>query len=235
MAILVADCPRCRSTNMTFDVRADICFDLQYHWQRWFEAFCRHCDRSTIFVLAQKDVSEDDVWGRHGPSSAQGSLNSYFSVDGFICIKDIGAPPTPKHVPEPIATAFHEGAVSVAVGNWNAAGTMFRLVIDLATKPMLPTDDVEGLNRKVRRDLGLRLPWLFEHGHIPNDLRDLSSCVHQDGNDGAHAGTLSQHDAQDLLDFATALLERIFTEPERLRSAKERREQRRAAAAAANP
>jgi hypothetical protein len=42
-----------------------------------------------------------------------------------------------------------------------------------------------------------------------------------------HAGTLKKEDAQDLLDFATALLERIITEPARLRLAKERREKRR--------
>jgi hypothetical protein len=71
--------------------------------------------------------------------------------------------------------------VSVAVGNWNAAGTMFRSAIDLATRPMLPTEEVEGLNKKMRRDLGLRLPWLFAKGLIPGDLRELSSCVHQDG------------------------------------------------------
>jgi hypothetical protein len=68
----------------------------------------------------------------------------------------------------------------VAVGNWNTAATMFRLAIDLATKPLLPVEDRDGLNRKTRRELGLRLPWLFDHGLLPNDLRDLSSCVHQD-------------------------------------------------------
>jgi hypothetical protein len=233
MSILVYDCPRCRSKSMTFDVRADIPTRIEYNWQRWFEAFCvcRHCLRSTIFSLSQKEYSEKDFWGKNAPSSVQNALNLHFKVEGFICLKDMGAAATPEHVPEPIATAFHEGAVSVIVGNWNAAGTMFRLVIDLATKPILPPDDADGLNKQVRRNLGLRLPWLFDHGRLPNDLRDLSSCVHQDGNDGAHAGTLSQHDAQDLLDFATALLERIYTEPERLRLAKERREQRRTARA----
>jgi hypothetical protein len=49
----------------------------------------------------------------------------------------------------------------------------------------------------------------------------------EDGNDGAHAGTLTKEDAEDLLDFATALFERMYTEPERLRLARERREKRR--------
>ena len=57
-----------------------------------------------------------------------------------------------------------------------------------------------------------------------------SSCVKEDENDGAHEGTLSKEDAYELLDFTTALLERMYTEPERLRLAKERRDARRIAA-----
>ncbi len=84
-----------------------------------------------------------------------------------------------------------------------------------------------GLNRATRRNLGLRLPWLFDNGSLPEGLRQLSTCVKEDGNDGAHAGTLTTKDAEDLLDFTTVLLERLYTEPERLRLAVERRLQRR--------
>jgi hypothetical protein len=92
---------------------------------------------------------------------------------------------------------------------------------------MLPQEEAEGLNAKVRRDLGLRLPWLIASGRLPETLKELSSCIKEDGNDGAHAGTLKQPDAEDLLDFTIALLERIYTEPERLRLARERRDSRR--------
>jgi len=62
---------------------------------------------------------------------------------------------------------------------------------------------------------------------LPDALRDLSSCIKDDGNDGAHRGTLSKDDAEDLLDFTFALLERIYTEPEKLRVAQVRRKKRR--------
>jgi hypothetical protein len=58
-------------------------------------------------------------------------------------------------------------------------------------------------------------------------LRELASCVREDGNDGAHAGTLSKEDAEDLLDFTCALLERLITEPKRLELAEARRNERR--------
>jgi hypothetical protein len=214
---------------MTFDVLSMIPTFVQYNWEQWYEAFgvCRACRRGTIFVLRQKQYNDPALRERDLVNSLT-SLQPHLEVDTFICIRDMAAESTPEHVEPPVSTAFHEGAVSVAVGNWNAAGTMFRLAIDLATKPLLPEGDVEGLNNKTRRDLGLRLPWLFDNGLLPGDLRGLSTCVHQDGNDGAHAGTLAKEDALDLLDFTKALLERIITEPQRLRLAKERRDQRRA-------
>ena len=227
--ILVNDCPRCRAANMTFDVLNTIPTIIQHNWQRWYEAcsVCRNCHRATIFAIVQTEYRDKDFLDEHAPTAIDGSLNNHFRVEGFICLKDMGAQPTPEQVPNPIANAFHEGAVSVVTQCWNAAGTMFRLVIALTTKPMLPEEDIEGLNSKTRRDLGLRVPWLFDNGKLPGDLRELSKCVHQDGNDGAHAGTLTKEDALDLLDFTSALLERIFTEPTRIRLAQERREKRR--------
>jgi Domain of unknown function (DUF4145) len=62
---------------------------------------------------------------------------------------------------------------------------------------------------------------------LPPELRDLAACVREDGNDGAHQGTLTKADAEDLLDFTTELLERIYTEPRRLKIAQARRDARR--------
>jgi|ERR1700727_2702241 hypothetical protein len=107
---------------------------------------------------------------------------------------------------------------------------MFRLCTDLATRPLLPDrldTGSEQPNSKTRRDLGLRLAWLFDKQLLPLNLRELAKCVREDANDGAHVGNLTKEDAEDLVDFTEALLERLFTEPERLRLAEERRNKRR--------
>jgi hypothetical protein len=57
----------------------------------------------------------------------------------------------------------------------------------------------------------------------PDNRRPLKD----DGNDGAHAGTLTKADAVDLLDFTFELLERLYTERKRLELAAVRREERR--------
>ena len=127
------------------------------------------------------------------------ALNKYADVRGFVSYKDKATVTPPQFLPADIEAVFLEGATCLAVGCFNAAGSMFRLCVDLATKGMLPSDeDTPGLTWKVRRDLGLRLPWLFDADLIHESLRDLSTCIKEDGNDGAHAGTLTVDDANDL-------------------------------------
>jgi Domain of unknown function (DUF4145) len=208
MAELVADCPRCGAKSITVDVTA---FNFlrrdTFSGTSEYEAFgiCRRCSKGTTFVICG---------GPDEPESIEGqALNEHFKVRGFINVKDLATVAPPEHVPPEIASVFREGATCLAVGCWNAAGTMFRLCVDLATRPMLPKEEVQGLNAKTRRDLGLRLPWLFANGKLPAELHDLSTVIKEDGNDGAHQGTLIKEDAEDLLEFTTALLGRVFTEP----------------------
>jgi hypothetical protein len=213
---------------MTFDLLTQLAISIHYDWQHWIEAFCvcRACRRSTVFVLSQKEIGDTEVV-KKGLSQFSKAVNLVMNVESYISLKDVGTQKPPEYLPNNIDAAFREGAACVAISCFNAAGTMFRLCADLATRAMLPEGEVEGLNAKVRRDLGLRLPWLFDNGVLPQSLRDLSSCIKEDGNDGAHQGTLSREDAGDILDFAYVLLERIYTEPKRIALAGERRTARR--------
>jgi hypothetical protein len=99
---------------MTFDVLSIVPTITQFSWQRFYEAFsvCRNCRRPTIFSIAQDDTKLDAYLSQHSPIDINGSLNEHFRVDGFICLKDMGAEQPPDHVPDPIANAFREGAVS---------------------------------------------------------------------------------------------------------------------------
>jgi hypothetical protein len=157
-------------------------------------------------------------------------LNVFFEVTKYVNLVDNVQISAPEHTPPEIAKIFAEAATCVRVQCWNAVGAMLRLCIDLATKGLLPSGDTPGLNSYTRGKLAPRITWLIDNGRLPSELRDLSTCIREDGNDAAHDGTLRKEDAEDLMDFTVALFERLFTEPERLRLAKERREKRRAAA-----
>lgn len=228
MSELVADCPRCRAKKMTFDLSNQLIVGIEYGWKYWVEAFCicRACKRSTIFVLSLRDINHMDIVDNNKLPQLDTAVNRIMDVESYISLKDNAAEQPPEHLPTGIEAAFREGAACMAIGCFNAAGTMFRLCIDLATRDMLPEGD-DGPNNKIRRNLGLRLPWLFDNAILPEALRELSHCIKEDGNDGAHEGTLSEEDAGDILDFTFIILERIYTEPKRIELAKERRAERR--------
>ena len=195
MSELVANCPRCGAKEMTFDLWHQLPLYVKYAWQYWFEAFCvcRSCNKSTTFVLSQKDINDKDMI-KNGLANLPRAVNQYMTIEGYISLKDTATSKPPEYIPDNLDRVFREGAACMAIGCFNAAGTMFRLCIDLSTRAMLPGGEVEveGLNSTVRRNLGLRLPWLFENKILPETLRELSSCVKDDGNDGAHEGTLTR-------------------------------------------
>jgi hypothetical protein len=116
VAVIVANCPRCKSNNMTFDVTADVLTRVTYDWQSHHEVFgvCRHCRQPTIWAIDQRDYADSDFLQKN-PALAkiQESLNNYFDIDGYICLKDMGVIAAPEHVPNEIAKAFREGATSV--------------------------------------------------------------------------------------------------------------------------
>lgn len=211
MAELVANCPRCGANHITFDVGQAVITGQKYDWQNWYEAFsvCRKCKHATIFVLSESVDSSYERVHKLGLVNMPEALNNYVKVENYVSLKDSRTIQPPKYVSKDIESAFIEGSTCFSVGCNNAAAAMFRLCIDLATKSFLPLDEVAGLNAKIRRDLGLRLPWLFDNRKLDSSLRDLSSCVKEDGNDGVHDGSLSKEDADDLLDFTYMLLERI--------------------------
>ena len=134
-------------------------------------------------------------------------------MEGFINLRHTSAVKPPEHLPPALKNSFNEGAACLVIGCANAAAAMFRLCLDLTTRPLLPAPEDTTKpqpNSKTRRDLGLRLPWLFDNGMLPPDFRELAKCVREDGNDGAHVGNLTKQDAEDLLDFTATLLERLI-------------------------
>lgn len=234
MSTLRADCPRCGTQRITFDTSSFLFIeDGHAGWNKRFEIFgaCRNCSRSTTFVIElsayneQNNINELKWW------SQDRHLNDAFQINGYISLKDRVTFEPPEHVPEHISAIYREGATCASVECFNAAATMFRLCVDLVTKPLLPDpsdQSVEQPKAHQRWNLKARIEWLLDQQKLPPELADLLDNLREDGNDGAHAGTLRQADVDDVADFTNLLLQRLFTDPVRLRLARERRDARRA-------
>lgn len=231
MAEFVQDCPRCGAKSITFDVLGDS--PTGYSDNSWiFETLsrCRACSNCSVGVF--KIITEGA--GQYSPggiTSYNGAL-TFLDFLRFVSTADRVTFPLPDHLPDNVANCFREGGASYNIGAYNAAAAMFRLALDLGTKGLLPSEPAEegGPNSAQRKRLFDRLNYLFDKRLIAPELADLADCVREDGNDGAHDGTLGKADAEDLVDFTQQLLERVYSEPARLRIAKARREARRAEA-----
>ena len=213
MALLVNDCSRCGVRRITFDLRGE----SNFGYRRW-EAFCvcRSCGQATIFKLR----------GEGKPSDFE-TIHDHMNIGGRVTVADHNVRPSPDNLSDAIAAAFNEGAKCLTIGCHNAAATMFRLAVDIATEDLLPSDKAEPPDERTRRILGPRLEWLFENKKLPEVLKDLASVVKDDGNDGAHRGTVDKETAEDLVDFTERLLTLMYTEPARIEAAKKRSAERR--------
>lgn len=231
MPTLLADCPRCGASKTTFDVGSKNYIGMEYNWVLHFEVFsvCRHCRRSSVFIIKLHEIRAKERFASEEIWNSAVHLNESFNVDGFISIRDRQINDAPQYVPDDISNIFREASTCFGVECFNAAGGMFRLALDMATKQLLPIGEEEGgPNRLQRTQLFHRLAYLFAADILPKGLEELAASVREDGNDAAHDGNLAKADAGDLLDFTRLLLERVYTEPARLDLAKARREMRRA-------
>ncbi|MBL3677667.1 MAG: DUF4145 domain-containing protein [Alphaproteobacteria bacterium] len=233
MPEIVADCPRCGAKEHTFSALSGLPIGQRYGWQKLFELYCKckNCLRGTIFIVKQKstdDFCKSQCSNIDNALKSVFSLNNILEIEGFICIKDMKSRQPPDYVPDHIQDIFKEGTCSLSMQCPNAAGSMFRLCLDLTTKGLLPekTEQI-GPNQEQRKRLDKRLGYLFSQNIIDRRLEATAHNIRLDGNDGAHDGTLSTEDAEDLCDFTYQVLETVYTHPCRIEEMEKRREARR--------
>jgi hypothetical protein len=141
MANLTADCPRCNSQKITFNVRDLIFTGLRHNWQKWYEAFCicQQCLRSTVFVLYDRNGSKAKTLRNNGLLSSHNNLNEALYIHERVSPQDNPAISIPENIPEKIKTVLIEGELCMATGCYSAASTIFRLCIELAIRDKFPS------------------------------------------------------------------------------------------------
>ena len=215
---LVANCPRCGARQMTFDVRDSALVGKGPSGYEWYEAFsvCRFCARATIFFVEESRTGckRRETTGEIVPPHQH--YRHLYELRYPISLADIETAQPPEELPDDVEGVFREATKCAAVGCYNAAGAMFRLCLDLTAKHF-----------ELRKGLLVqRLGKLCEQKSVPGELRELMVVVREDGNDGAHDGTLDKESAEDMGEFTARLLTHLFTEPAKVKAAKERRAQR---------
>ncbi len=225
MTEFVADCPRCTARRVTFDLPVDTPLPSESLGPCEWEAFCvcRACKRASVFLFVEGDASvaarkSARLGGRKTLLPARPTVAT--SDERYhlrpVTPADLAAAPPPEQLPALVDQAFREAAKCAAVNCHNAAGAMFRLCLDLAAKDHNATGNT----------LFERLQSLCDEKQFAPGLQDLATAVCQDGNNGAHDGTLDRESVEDMAAFADRFLTQLYTEPARLAAAQKRREKR---------
>ncbi len=230
MTYIFGSCPRCGDEDTTFNVIG--CNDISYinTFKRWqdieiftspeercstyeLSAICKKCSKTTILIVSEPfDYEKFEPIIREIPTKIKGSISDLFEINGHVLSRHNTMYPPPIHIPKDIKFLFEEGAACLSNECWNAAGTMFRACLDLTAKNKL----AEKYHKKT---LFEKIDCLFEKKVLSEKLRELATCIKDDGNDGAHDGTLTKGKAMDLLDFIVLFLESVYTNPNKLENA----------------
>ena len=215
LPLLTADCVRCGYPEVTLDVRgiAVIGSDVYGACEYELQCRCRKCYKTSIMV-ATRSQSPGVVVEKY----AGHYINTGYYIKRLPLVIPL-AMACPDFVPDQIKSVFDEAAKCLMTDCFDASGTMFRKTVDVATRTLLPPQpDPEDqahphfIAWKRRKDLKLRLDLLFERKLLPDSLKELASCIHEDGNDAAHASVgIGEAEANDLQDFTVGICWRRST------------------------
>lgn len=194
---------------MTFDIVGNIeITSYAGNAQRSVSAFCRSCHRCIGFIARQKfdRIVTPPPFGR--VFQTDGSINDLFIMVDYWPKPDIKD--APDYISPNVNRIFQQAEANKAQKNWDAAGIMYRKVLETATKEL-------GADLKNEGNLMKRIDLLAANGRLTKDLAEWAHQVRIIGNETAHEEC--EPEAKDVLDLANLtrmLLVYLFELPGRV-------------------
>ncbi|WP_295376832.1 DUF4145 domain-containing protein [uncultured Stenotrophomonas sp.] len=150
-------------------------------------------------------------------SNATGDFDQTARTSGVSVIDAYPAKETldaPDHVSDAVRRPFVQGLDNAERGNSDAAASMFRKAIDVATRELDPST--------TGKPLAKRIDLLADNGKLTSDLKEWAHLIRLDGNQGAHDDEeLSRDEIEQLKEFTRLFLIYTFTLPAQVQARKE--------------
>ena len=202
MAVFQADCPHCGTRNVAFTMMTQL-HASKLAGNLWDTlCVCGNCSRSILATVRTP--------GANGPVNhlASGQIEQ-LRWEGIVPTPpETGAP---VHTPPNVAR-FYEQGMDNLLGNWDAAGTMFRKALDVGLKIKFP-----GISGKLKARIDKAAN---QHG-LTADLAEWAHQIRLDGNEAAHEEeSFSREDAERLQTFTELVFRYLFTLPGMLEQAR---------------
>lgn len=211
MAFFVRDCVRCGVKKVQHFVVGNN--RIRYrHWE--VAGACAHCSSISIYDW----ISPND---NIGINSYENSLEQSDATLAEMPIRiATTAMELSEHIPERIAGLFREANECRQMTWYEAAGSMYRKTLDVATK-YIYSHDPRLVDKKPADALRVRIKSLGEMKILDNDIVELADIVALDGNDATHdIDPYTREEAEALEDLTLDLLERLFVRPARIAAVK---------------
>jgi hypothetical protein len=122
----------------------------------------------------------------------------------------------PEHLPEKVARPFQQAISNLSSQNWDAAGTMARKTLDVATRDIARGRiSDQNLSESIAKEwLKKRIKRLSDVALLTRELADLASVIKDGGDEAAHDDDpYEEVEARKLINYAQAFLTYIYTVP----------------------
>lgn len=203
MAVISYDCPHCHTLKVAFPLAYEYSTtspaDQTAHRRRYNSiGICQGCNGAVIFeFFVQGKNLQDPKAYPNDPRSFGWQLGRVWPQASPSSL--------PEHVPEHIQKIYVQGEKSLKAEAWDAAGAMFRKVVDIST--------IE-LKASPKKRLIDRIDELESKHALTPALKQVAHKVRLDGNGAVHdEEPFSKEDAVDIEFFTRMFLLYAFTLP----------------------
>ena len=194
-------CPHCGTNKVALEiVKEHNLSKTGGNWQWHAFATCGFCDWGVLLTL--------ETHAGHSPMEL--CRDGYFPILLSIAppLPDTGAP---AHTPDKVTKFYKQGLDNLALGNWDAAGSMLRKALEFGLKHKFP---------EMTGDTYKRIETAAENRKLTPDLAEWAHQIRGLGNDATHEDLFEEKDAKEMASFIDLVFRYLFTLPGMLAEAR---------------
>ncbi|HWD14316.1 MAG TPA: DUF4145 domain-containing protein [Pseudochrobactrum sp.] len=212
MAFFVRDCVRCGVRKIQHHVIGQT-YIREYFWE--VVGACTDCKTASVYKFQLRLPGTKPATFTDGNIETPSTTLSSQSVRVATIAMELS-----EHIPERIAGLLREANECRQMTWYEAAGSMYRKTLDVATK-YIYSHDPRLVEKRPADALRVRIKSLGEMKILEDDIVELADIVALDGNDATHdVDPYTREEAEALEDLTLDLLERLFVRPARIAAVK---------------
>lgn len=215
-SFFVRNCVRCGTRAVVHNVHGEVRVGKPFANSHELAAACASCRQFSIYTWGAPAAGRNDASGYNGNiEDYAGERLSKDPVRIAVVSKELS-----EHIPNRVTDLFREANECLQMNYCEAAGSMFRKALDVATKHIY-SHDVRLDGKEPAQALRARIKSMGEMGILEADIVELADVAALDGNDAAHdIDPYSREEAEALEDLTLDLLDRLFVRPAKIAAVK---------------